>query len=98
MSSPADIARIRARAAEIGLDQSAIEGFLQMDRDTLVIQAALWHQFAIAHQNRHAELELRSGEVIVDLFDLCRKHGITVPDETYEAATSSASRPVPSRI
>jgi hypothetical protein len=88
MSSPADLDRIRARAAEIGLDPSAIEGFSQMDRDTLIIQAALWHRIAIAHQNQRFDSELRSGEMIRDLFTLCRDQGIDIPEALCEAANA----------
>lgn len=80
--------QVRERATELGLDATAINGFLEMDRETLIIQAALWHQIAVAHQNQRIDAEMRSGEVIVDLFDLCRQHGIEVPDSVYEAASS----------
>lgn len=88
MSNLDDIERIRAKAIEIGLSKLAIDGFAQMDRDTLILQAALWHQVAIAHQNQRLEIEMKSGQVIVDLFDLCRERGIDVPEAIYEAVNA----------
>lgn len=77
----------------MGLHASAIDGFAGMDRETLILQAALWHQFAIAHQNDRLGIEARSGDIIRDLFDLCREHGIDVPDSIYEAANAISEPP-----
>lgn len=85
MGRPANVEQIRERAREIGLNETATDGFLEMDRDTLIVQAALWHQIALTHQNRRLNLETRSGEVIVSLLDLCREKGIEVPDAIYDA-------------
>ena len=80
------IETLRAKAVAMGLDASAIDGFVSMDRDTLLLQAALWHRMAIAHQNRSLDIEQRSGEVVQSLFDLCREREIALPDAIYEAA------------
>ena len=88
MSERENDEHLREKAIALGLGATAINGFLEMDRETLIIQAALWHQIAIAHQNQRLDVEMRSGEVIVNLFDLCRQYGIEVPEVIYEAANT----------
>jgi hypothetical protein len=95
VSSPLDIERIRARAAELKLNPSAIDGFLQMDHETLILQAALWHQISLAHQNERLEIGIRSAEVIQELFDLCRERGIDVPDTICDAVIAIDDTPHP---
>jgi len=76
---------LRAKAAELGLDEAAIDGFASMDRDTLIMQAALWHQIAVAHQQQSLDAAIQSGELIQTLFNLCREHDIDVPEEIVDA-------------
>jgi hypothetical protein len=90
-----DAERARARAVETGLDAAAVDGFAGMDRETLILQAALWHSMSMAHQNRSLDVEIRSGEAIGSLFDLCRENKIEVPDEIYEASCSISDRWTP---
>jgi len=85
------VERARARAVEAGLDATAVDGFAGMDRETLILQAALWHRLSNAHQNRSLDVELGFGKVIGDLFDLCREHGVEVPDAIVDAATAVRS-------
>jgi hypothetical protein len=87
------LAVLRDKAVELGLDPGTIDGFVGMDRDTLIIQAALWRDQAMKHQNRSLDVESRSGTVILSLFDLCRTEGIEVPESIYNAANAIPEKP-----
>jgi len=92
-----DLERVLGRATEMGMNPTAIDGFADMDVETLMLQAALWHSMAIAHQNRSLNVELRSGEAIISLFDLCRERGIEIPDSIVDEISEIGKMPAPGR-
>lgn len=85
--------RMRAKAAEMGLNPSSVEGFADMDRETLVLQASLFWSMAMVSQKTGLDTELRLGGAICDMLDLCRSKGIDVPDELYDRVNPPEAGP-----
>lgn len=70
---------LRAKAAEMGIAPGSIDRFSTMDRETLILHAALLHSIAVTNQNQWLSDLVKAGETVQSLLRLCRENDVEIP-------------------
>lgn len=71
--------QLRSKAAEMGIVPGSIARFSSMDREALILHAALWHGIAVTNQDQWLSDLVKAGEAIQSLLRLCHENDVDIP-------------------